>query len=410
MGIVTPANNWTVGLSKNTGAAEGVVPTVAAYKFPVYSGTPNPVQTTTRIEVTDAASVVGDPVKQSGEHWESTVVLPAFANVLGLALLALYPTDTPAGAGTAITKTITAATQSAGTVTFTAAAHGFSNGNSVFVTGMTPATYNGYHLVANVATDTFDVVGFSSSLTSPATAFGTVVRPPYNHIYTGLGNTQGWFSMYSTAPGSQLQTFEDGICSGLSFDCDETGGPMKLQFSMVGKKPTKVAHTVTTSAALTDGFFTMTAGTIRMDEDSATPGAVTNVQKATVNIDRPATALATADGVSVSNISQGKVDPTFKATMFYSSWDAFNSTFYGSASGSAPSSTLVGGSLSLLFVHSIQSTWAFSINVPSAVFIADPPQPDPGGGPLTVQINGYAKKPSSGDHVVPILGNNVATY
>lgn len=409
MPIVQPANNWTEGLAKQS--AEGTVATVATYEGPVYSGRPSPVQTIARVEVTDATSVIGDPYKQPGEHWEATWETPAFANLLGAQLQSLYPTDAPVGSGAASTKTITNATQSAGTVTFTSASHGFTNGNYIIVTGMTPATYNGIHLISNVVANAFDVTGFSSSLTSPATAFGTAVKPPYAHPFTGLGGTQNWYAMYQTAPGAFLETFEDGLCGGIAFTADETGGPMHVQHTMVGKKPTKAAHTITTPVLLTDGFFTLTAGTVYFDEDTLTPAAQTNCQKVTVNVDRPATALATADGVSVNYIAQGKVDPTFTATILYpSNWDGYQATFYGSAAGTVPSSTIVKGSLKLLFVHSIQSTWAFQVNVPSAVLAITPPNPDPAGGPLLLEVAGYATKPTSGDHVVPVLCNNVATY
>lgn len=409
MGIVTPANNWTVGIAKE--AAEGTVATVATYEFPVFSGTPVPVQNISRVEVTDAASIVGDPYKQSGEHWEAQIELPAFAAPLGTLLQSLWPTDTKVGSGAASTKTITNATQTAGTVTFTSNSHGFANSDQIIVTGMTPATYNGIHLISNVAANTFDVTGFSASLTSPATGFGTAVKPPYSHAFSGLGGTQSWIAMYSTAPGSMLQTFEDGIASSIAFSCDETGGPLRIQYGAVGKKPTKTSHTITTTEVLTNGFFTMTGGTIKIDEDTTTPGGITSVQKATITVDRGATALPTADGVSVAYIAQGKVDPSFTATLLYANWDAYQATFYGSASGTAPSSTIVNGSLTLQFVHSVQSTWGFQLKIPSAVFAAAPPTPDPSGGPLTVEIAGYATKPASGDHVVPVLGNNVsATY
>lgn len=408
MGIVTPANNWTVGLSKS--AAEGTTGTAATYEMPVFSGTPNPVQTTARIEVTDNASIVGDPYKQSGEHWEATVESPAFANALGAVLQSLWPTDTKAQAGTAITKTLTVATATGGTATYTAASHGFSNGDYIIVTGVTPATYNGIHVISNVATNTFDVTGFSSGFTTAGTAFGTAIRPPYSHAFSGLGSTQSWYALYSTAPGSMLQTFEDGISAGVSFSCDETGGPLRIQSRWVGKKPTKTSHTIGTTVALTDGFFTMTGGTIQYDEDASTYGAQTNVQKATINVDRPVTPLSTADGISVNFLGQGKVDPTFTATLLYSSWDAYQATYYGSASGTAPSSTMVYGSLRLQFVHSIQSTWGFQLSIPKAAFtVASPPQPDAGGGPLTVEVAGFAARPASGDHVVPVLCQNVST-
>lgn len=409
MPIVQPANNWTVGLAKQS--AEGTIGTVATYEGPIYSGRPSPVQNITRVEVTDASSVDGDPYKQPGEHWESTVETPAFANLLGLQCLSLWPTDTVVGSGTASTKTITNATQTAGTVTFTSTSHGFTNGNYIIVTGMTPATYNGIHLISNVATNTFDVTGFATTLTSPATAFGTAVKPPYAHVFTGLGNTQPWMAAYQTAPGSFLETFEDGICGGIGFSADETGGPMHVQHTLVGKRPTKAAHTITTPVLLTDGFYTLTAGTVFFDEDTQTPAAQTNAQKLAITVDRPATALATADGVSVSYIAQGKVTPNFTATLLYpSNWDGYQSTFYGSASGTAPSATIVAGSIKALYVHSVQSTWAAQVNVPKAVLAIDPPQPDPSGAPLTLTCNGYAIKPSSGDHVQVIVCNNVASY
>ena len=40
---------------------------------------------------------------------------------------------------------------------------------------------------------------------------------------------------------------------------------------------------------------------------------------------------------------------------------------------------------------------------------AEPPQPDPSAGPLTVTINGVITKPASGDHVKPIVINGITT-
>lgn len=329
MGIVTPANNWTVGLAKQ--AAEGTIATVATYEFPVFSGRPQPVQSIARVEVTDAASIVGDPYKQSGEHWEATFDIPAYANVLGALLQALWPTDTISGAG------------------------------------------------------------------------------PYTHTFSGLGSAPSWYALYQTAPGSMLETFEGGLSAGLGFSFDETGGPLRIQGKFVGKRPTKAAHTITTNVALTDGFFTATGGVLKYEEDNATPVTATNIQKATVTVDRAASALATADGVSVAYMAQGRVDPSFTLTLLYSTWDAYQATFYGSTTGTAPSSTIVKGSVELNFVHSVQAGWSFKLTIPSAVLAADPPQPDASGGPLTVNINGYATRPGSGDHVAPVLINAVAS-
>ncbi|MDT8990649.1 hypothetical protein RQP54_07190 [Curvibacter sp. APW13] len=52
-------------------------------------------------------------------------------------------------------KSVTSLTRSGGTVTVTSAAHGFSNGNSITISGASPAEYNGTFTIANVTANTF---------------------------------------------------------------------------------------------------------------------------------------------------------------------------------------------------------------------------------------------------------------
>src|SRR5262245_50267870 len=98
MPLTSPSNNYIVGISAQTN--ESTVNTIEEYGAPVFSGTPMPVETTTTIAVTDAASIVGDPFKQGDQHWEATnLVFPAFGAQLGRLLKALWPLDTKTGAG-----------------------------------------------------------------------------------------------------------------------------------------------------------------------------------------------------------------------------------------------------------------------------------------------------------------------
>ena len=97
MGFTTPSNQFIWGLAKQTN--ESTVNTTEQYGLPVYSGRSMPVQTTTRVEVTDATSIGGDPYKQGDEHWEADVVVPAFGAPLPKILVGLWPTDTVTGAG-----------------------------------------------------------------------------------------------------------------------------------------------------------------------------------------------------------------------------------------------------------------------------------------------------------------------
>lgn len=97
MPLAELANNWLVGLAKQS--AEGTIPTTSDYALPVFSGRPQPVQTIDRVQVTDAASMIGDPFKAGDEHWVADLVVPAFAAPLGRILSMLWPTDTISGTG-----------------------------------------------------------------------------------------------------------------------------------------------------------------------------------------------------------------------------------------------------------------------------------------------------------------------
>ena len=105
MPIAPSAGAYEVGIAKQTD--ETTIPAVAGYSMPVFSGRPRPVQTTSRVEVTDAASIVGDEYKNPDVHWEADITVPAFAAPLGRLLQALWPTDTISGAGPLYTHTYT---------------------------------------------------------------------------------------------------------------------------------------------------------------------------------------------------------------------------------------------------------------------------------------------------------------
>jgi hypothetical protein len=96
MGLTTPSNQFIWGLSKQTN--ESTVATTEQYGMPVFSGRSMPVQTYSTVEVTDATSITGDSYKQGDIHWETDVVLPAFAAPLPKILFGLWPTDTITGA------------------------------------------------------------------------------------------------------------------------------------------------------------------------------------------------------------------------------------------------------------------------------------------------------------------------
>jgi hypothetical protein len=236
------------------------------------------------------------------------------------------------------------------------------------------------------------------------------------HVMSGLGSgSTAWFAMYSqqSFAGSLKETFEAGQGAGVSFSATEDGGPARLGFKFVGKRPTAATtiNAATSATDLTNGYYTATGGTLQYEADNSTPVTETNIRNFTLNIDRAVTPEPTADSVSVSLLSLGKVEPALQMELLWTKWDEYRASYYGAVAGTAPSSTLVAGSWKVTLPHSSNANLSLVLTVDKVVLVADPPQPNPDGGPLIVPINGYIMKPASGDHVkVTVFNLKNTTY
>lgn len=96
MPVAAAANSFLAGIDKQTN--EATVSSAADYSLPVFDSSVEVVEALNRIEVTDAASIEGDPYK-GPQSWRSTLGFPAYAASLGTFLQSLWPTDTKTGAG-----------------------------------------------------------------------------------------------------------------------------------------------------------------------------------------------------------------------------------------------------------------------------------------------------------------------
>jgi hypothetical protein len=95
--LVVAANNHLVGIAKQT---NGTTPaTNAIYSLPVYASELDGRFELNRVEVTDAASLQGDPFKTPSFWQGNGISFPAFAAQMGAFLQSLWPTDTITGAG-----------------------------------------------------------------------------------------------------------------------------------------------------------------------------------------------------------------------------------------------------------------------------------------------------------------------
>jgi hypothetical protein len=329
MPIVSPSNNYIVGIAPQTN--EATVNTIEEYGAPVFSGTPMPVEGTDVIAVTDAASIVGDPFKLGDQHWEATnLVFPAFGLQLGRLLKSLWSVDTMTGAG------------------------------------------------------------------------------PFTHTYSGLGLATTWQTMFHTdiLGGAVEWTYEAGQCAGMSFSADENGGPLRVGYQIVGKRPTVANYTnATPQSTSTDGYFTVKGAVLKYEADNATPATELNVQSFNLAVNRPVTPMATADGQSVAYLAIGKTEFDFSMSLLKDDHEMVRGAFFGAVGGSTPSLTIPYGSVEINCVHTVTGTHSFKITIPKVALFETPPEPDPAGGPLLASVSGKIAKPAAGDHVQPILIN-----
>lgn len=335
MPLSPASNNFLAGLAKQ--ANEATVGSVSAYTTPLLTGDRfSPVQATDRVLMTDGAAILGDQIKQPGEHHEGQIVHAAWDDMLGLELVSMFPTDTATG-----------------------------------------------------------------------------TAPSRLHTFTGAGTTPPWMTAYQNEFGSTLQeTFAKGICSGIRFEFD-LERPLKITYRLVGQVPSPTAFTSTVTKSQADGYFAPLAPantSFKFDEDTGTPAVHTNIQGGFVDIARPVTPIMTADGTTVSYLGLGAVDITAHLDFVFENMDAYRSTFYGAAAGTAASANIPPGSLDLTFGHTVSATSIFRLLIDKLNFITDPPAPDPSGNtPLTVSADLAVLKPASGEHVKPFLTNGVTS-
>jgi hypothetical protein len=252
---------------------------------------------------------------------------------------------------------------------------------------------------------------FLQSIWPTDTATGTA--PTKSHAFSGLGGTQPWMAVYREWPGAGAfeETFGKGLATGIGFSATQDGGPLEIRYTAIGQTPTVAAYTVTTADDLTQGYFTLQSATATIKTDLDTPDvtptvSATNVQAVTINVDRNASMVPTADAVTLTNVSVGKVVPSGTATFIWNDWDAYRATFYGAVAGTAASAVTVNGALKLNFTHTTEVS-TFSLYVPKVQFKATSPEPSPSGDPITFEVALNIQKPASGDHVQPTLINNI---
>jgi hypothetical protein len=317
----------------------------AAYALPVFDADLHPVSDLAEIVVTDASSIQGDPYKKP-TSWEADVTVPMLAASMGQFLVSMWGTDT---IGTAV----------AGTA--------------------------------------------------------------YTHTYTGLGGTQPFIGCFddftnsnSSTAGTAKMSYANGVATELTFSADQEGGPAKLQWKAVGSTPSVATYSVTTTDAVGNGYFGMQLSSAAIEIDNDTPNvnpssAVTNVESFSITVARNVEPAPTADSITVGNLAQGKLTLAGTMSFYFSTWQEWKASYFGSVTGSSASSTITYGALDLNFKHSSQSTWGLELYAPKVAFYIPNRQPDASGGALKLPVTLGFATPASGEHLQPILTNGVSS-
>lgn len=238
---------------------------------------------------------------------------------------------------------------------------------------------------------------------------------PYTHTYSALGGTQSWISLYTewSNAGPNEYTFGKGQATGLTFSAANDGSPLSVAFTAIGQESTDANWTVGSADNLDDGYFRLveTGGKIELDLDTPNSNPSTQPEKIrnfSLSVTREMSPEPVVDSFTVSTLGQGKVTFAGSAEFLWTSWDAYNATWFGAVGGTSASPTIVYGALELTCKHSVQSTWEFRIYIPKVGFRVGAVTPNADGSPISLPVTLEVAKPSSGDHVQPVLINSTA--
>lgn len=243
----------------------------------------------------------------------------------------------------------------------------------------------------------------------------------YSHTFSGLGGTQpfiGVFDDFSNAdgstPGTAKMSYANGVASEITFSADQEGGPAKLGWKGVGSTPAVASYSVTTTDALSNGYFgfQISGATVEIDNDTPNvnpASSVTNVESFSITVARNVTPAPTVDSITVGNLAQGKVTLSGSMSFYFNTWQEWKASYFGSVTGTTASTSIVYGALDLTLKHSVNSAWSFELYAPKVAFHIPNRQPDASGGALKLPVTLNFADPTSGDHLQPILTNGVST-
>ena len=238
---------------------------------------------------------------------------------------------------------------------------------------------------------------------------------PYTHAFT-LTGTIPWETVFAKRPGAQYEKYVDGLMSELSLDFSAADPFIRVGAKFVGKTPSKLgsAYTPGTTESLAPGneYFTTVGATLKLNIDaSPATTTITNVASGTLRVTREVADVPTVDSLTPVYVYAGFYDIGCSLELVWQDYNAFAATYFGSVSGTTPSATIVSGAFDFTFPAQGNSNHSLQVVSKQMTFLLnDPPDIDPGGGAVTLTIEGIATRPATATDIFTVtLKNAVGT-
>lgn len=289
-------------------------------------------------------------------------------------------------------------------------AHGLSGGSPVSVEPtqsaleVTAGRRAAYNLVR-------ESVASGASVTAPAYlrsvglwllgAIGTVVTTgtnPYTHTYA-TGDLP-YLSIFSKGIGSNNQAVRDCKVDELSIKWDGSK-PVELSVKAMGTVFSYPStFTPTTDETASEAYLTPVGGSFQIDVLGSTLASARVVGGELV-IKNNLSTIDPSASVEADDVYEGIQEHTLKLTIIPDDLAEFRKTVTGGAAGTAVSSTVPVGSVSLQFKENA-GNGTLTVTGSKVAFMTAFPDADPKGGAVQIELAGMA--------VVPVGGTSPLTY
>lgn len=266
-----------------------------------------------------------------------------------------------------------------------------------------------------------EAVKNSSTIESPAYmkslglyllgASGTVATTgagPYVHTFA-TGDSLPYLSVFAKNIDTTIEAIRDCKVDELTLKW-EGAKPLQLSVKMNGTVFSYPAgFTATTDETGSESFLVPVGGTFQYDPIGATL-ATARVISGELTIKNNTDMVMPSASIEAVDVIEGVQEHSLKLTIVPDDLADFRKTVTGAANGTAASTTVPTGSVSLLFKEN-SGTGQLAVTGSKVAFLTAFPDVDPAGGPVEIELAGEAYMPTGGTSpLVYALTNAQVTY